>query len=158
MLPDADIHYLWVGYTGDIEDQQRLIHDATLAGVGDRVHWTGEVTDPERYFPEFDVFAMVSREDPFPLVCLEAALQSMPVLCFAAAGGVPELVEQDAGLIVPYLDMHTMARWVVELVEKPELAAQFGKRAREKVLERHTIETAGPMFLEAIERELKHGH
>ena len=155
MLPSANIHFLWVGYTGDADDQQRLIHDSTLAGVGDRLHWTGEVSDPDRYFSEFDLFAMVSREDPFPLVCLESALLGTPILCFADAGGVPELVEEDAGFVVPYLDLHTMARRVVELLENPALTAKFGKRARDKVLERHTVERAGPMILGIIEQELK---
>jgi len=155
MLPTVDIHFLWVGYTGDADDQQQLIHDSTLAGVGKRVHWTGEVSDPERFFSEFDLFAMVSREDSFPLVCLEAALHEKPILCFADAGGIPELVEEDAGFVVPYLDLHTMARRVVELVENPALNAKLGKRARDKVLERHTVEQAGPMILDIIERELK---
>jgi glycosyltransferase involved in cell wall biosynthesis len=155
MLPSANIHFLWVGYTGDADDQQRLIHDSTLAGVGDKVHWTGEVSDPDRYFSEFDLFAMVSREDPFPLVCLETALHGKPILCFADAGGVPELVEEDAGFVVPYLDLHTMARRVVELVENPALTARFGKKARNKVLERHTVDQAGPIILDIIERELK---
>ena len=155
MLPSVDIHFLWVGYTGDTDDQKNLAHDAILAGIGNRVHWTGEVPDPDRYFSEFDLFAMVSREDPFPLVCLEAALHEKPIVCFADAGGIPELVEEDAGFVVPYLDLHTMARRIVELMENPSLAAKFGKRARDKVLERHTVEQAGPMILDVIERELK---
>jgi glycosyltransferase involved in cell wall biosynthesis len=127
-----------------------------MAGVSGKVHWTGEVADPERYFPEFDVFALVSREDPFPLVCLEAALQGKPSLCFAGGGGMPELIEEDAGIVVPYLDVQAMAGHVVELVKNPALRMKLGKRARAKVLERHTVEQAGPMILKVIERELKH--
>ena len=155
MLPSTNVHFLWVGCTGDAEDLQRLIYDSIQAGVGDRVHWTGEVTDPERYFSEFDLFAMVSREDPFPLVCLETALLEKPILCFAGAGGVSELVEEDAGFVVPYLDLQAMACRVVDLVKNPLLTAKLGKRAKDKVLERHTIEQAGPMILDIIERELK---
>lgn len=155
MLSTVEVHFLWVGYDGDVDDQRKLSHDAILTGVGNKVHWTGEVSDPGRYFSEFDVFAMVSREDPFPLVCLEAALNGKPIVCFAEAGGTPELVEEDAGFVVPYLDLHTMGRRVVELVENPALRAKLGTRAREKVLERHTIEHAGPMIVDVIERELK---
>ena len=57
------------------------------------------------YFSIFDVFALMFREDPFPLVCLEAALLEKPNLCFARAGGASELVESDSGFVVPYLDL-----------------------------------------------------
>ena len=79
------------------------------AGIADSFCWTGEVANPLDYFACFDAFALVSREDPFPLVCLEAALLEKPILCFAGAGGTSELIEEDSGFTVPYLDLNAMA-------------------------------------------------
>jgi len=140
----VDIHFLWVGYAGDADDQQRLIHDSILAGVGNRVHWTGEVSDPGRYFSEFDLFAMVSREDPFPLVCLEAALHGSQSYASRTREASQSWWKKTRALWCHILICIQWAAGSWKLVENPALNAKFGKRARDKVLERHTIEQAGP--------------
>jgi glycosyltransferase involved in cell wall biosynthesis len=152
---DHDVHFVWVGDRGAPEEQYQLNHDAQLANVTDRIHWTGVIGDPLAYFSDFDAFAMVSREDPFPLVCLEAALLQTPLICFAGAGGVPELVEDDAGFVVPYLDVEAMAQRLSMLLKDPLLTSKLGARARSKVLERHTADHAGPKILGIIEAQLE---
>jgi glycosyltransferase involved in cell wall biosynthesis len=151
-----EIHFLWVGPTGDVVDQRQLDYDAARAGVARYLHWVGEVADPIPYFAEFDVFAMVSREDPFPLVCLEAALLEKPIVCFASAGGVPELVENDAGYVVPYLDLATMVRRLLELLHDLPLRKSMGHRARAKVLERYSVGVAAPKITRIVEREIRY--
>ena len=98
--PSRPFRFVWVGWEGDAEDRRQLKHDMNQAGVADSFLWTGEVANPLDYFACFDAFALVSREDPFPLVCLEAALLEKPILCFAGAGGTPELVEEDSGFVM----------------------------------------------------------
>ncbi|WP_336523909.1 glycosyltransferase family 4 protein [Planctellipticum variicoloris] len=150
----GEIHFLWVGQPGDGEERYRLLHDARLAGVESRLHWSGHVPNAEPYFQEIDVFAMVSREDPFPLVCLEAGGLGKPVLCFENAGGMPEFVEEDAGFIVPYLNVAAMAERIVQLKDDVKLRFSLGSRAREKVLTKYLVEHAGPQILRIIEDEL----
>ena len=41
------------------------------------------------------------EEDPYTLVCLEAAALEKPYVCFEGAGGSPEFVEEDCGFVVP---------------------------------------------------------
>ena len=113
--PDIQAHFLWVGAWQKEEDRRNILHDVQHLGLTGRVHFTGEVNNPLDYFAAGDVFAMVSREDPFPLVCLEAALLEKPVLCFADAGGMPEFVEEDAGFVIPYLDIAKMSEKIADL-------------------------------------------
>jgi glycosyltransferase involved in cell wall biosynthesis len=153
--PGDNVHFVWVGDRGAEGEQYQLNHDVQLAEVADRVHWTGVVDDPLPYFSDFDAFAMVSREDPFPLVCLEAALLQTPLLCFAGAGGVPELVDDDAGFVVPYLDVGAMAERLSILLRDSALKDRLGMRARSKVIERHTADHAGPRVLEIIETQIE---
>ena len=40
---------------------------------------------------------MTSREDPFPLVNLEAMTNGVPVICFKDSGGSEELVDSSSG-------------------------------------------------------------
>jgi glycosyltransferase involved in cell wall biosynthesis len=142
-------HFLWVGQHGDEESRHWLAHDARLAGVSERVTWVGEAPNPMPYFAAADAFAMVSREDPFPLVCLEAALLGKPVCCFAEAGGIPELVEEDAGAVVPYLDVGAMAGRLLDWAQDESRRTALGKRASNKVRERFSVETAAKR-IEAI--------
>jgi glycosyltransferase involved in cell wall biosynthesis len=98
------------------------------------------------------VFALVSREDPFPLVMLEAAFAGKPVVCFEGAGGAPEFVEPDAGFVVPYLDVGAMADRVAQLLRSEDLRLQLGQRGHDKVRRQHDVEIAGPQILGVIER------
>src|SRR6185295_19776773 len=68
--PSRPFWFVWVGSEGDEEERRQLKHDIERAGIADCFCWTGEVSNPLDYFASFDAFALVSREDPFPLVCL----------------------------------------------------------------------------------------
>ena len=118
----------------------------------DRVEFVGEVADPRGLLESADVFVLPSREDPFPLVCLEAAQSGLPVVCFADGGGAPELVEEDAGRVVPYLDVGAMATAVAEIVGDEELRARLGHRAREKVETLYSVDRQAARVLELVER------
>jgi glycosyltransferase involved in cell wall biosynthesis len=121
------------------------------AGVSDSVQWTGEVANPLDYFACFDAFALVSREDPFPLVCLEAALLEKPVICFAGAGGAPELVEEDSGFVVPYLDLNAMADKLLLLSENEELRRKMGACGAVKVRNRFSLDVMAPRLYHLID-------
>jgi hypothetical protein len=89
-----------------------------------------------------------------PLVCLEAATVGKPIICFAGGGGMPEFVEEDCGIVVPYLDISAMADCIVALLDSPERPACMGTAARDKVTQRHDVSMAAPGIMEIIERNL----
>ena len=100
---------------------------------------------------------LTSREDPYPLVCLEAAAVAKPIVCFAGAGGMPEFVEEDCGFVVPYLDIMAMADRVGLLLDSLECRITMGAAARRKVTRRHDISRAAPRIMEVIERTIAVG-
>lgn len=153
MPGSSAMRFLWVG-GGDKHsteamqfayDQKRL----GLDGLCQHVASTAEVED---YYCAMDVLALTSREDPFPLVMLEAAMQGIPTVCFASAGGGPEFVADDAGLIVPYLDLDAFAQALARLLVHPAEKASLGYAARDKAQRHHSIATQGPKLLRSIER------
>jgi len=146
---DISIHFLWVGRENGMT-QHQLAHDLGLLELNDYVHFIGERPDALHYLAGSEVFVLMSREDPFPLVCLEAASQGKPIVCFDKAGGAKEFVEEDAGVVVPYLDIERMAEKVVTLLLSPELRQTLGQQARKKVWARHHIEQAAPQIIEMI--------
>ena len=153
--PARPVHFVWVG-GGSPQDHRltQLRLDAQTAGVGDLVHFPGSQPNATEYFCAFDVFALVSREDSYPLACLEAASVGTPILCFDRSGGEREFVEDDCGFVVPYLEVEVMADRTLELLASDELRHRMGERAKAKVRERHDVNVAAPRQLDVIKRIL----
>jgi glycosyltransferase involved in cell wall biosynthesis len=149
-----NVYFLWVGSAITSWDEPQFHHDVRLAGLNDKVRFIGTVANPADYLATADVFALTSREDPYPLVCLEAAALGKPIVCFADAGGIPEFVEEDCGYTVPYLDVGAMAQRAIELLDSPERRCAMGEAARRKVAGRHDVSKAAPRIAEIIERTI----
>jgi glycosyltransferase involved in cell wall biosynthesis len=147
------VHFVWVGGAnpGSIE-RSELEHDVVRLGLADRVHFLGARSDAIDCFRAFDVFAMTSREDPYPLVCLEAAAVGVPIVCFQDAGGTPELLEAGGGLTFPYLDVWAMSQGVVRLLQRPEERHHHGTVASTTVRSRHDVAVGASQILEIIQR------
>jgi glycosyltransferase involved in cell wall biosynthesis len=144
--------FVWVGANSSHPDTQRFLHDVKASGLDALVRVIEATAEPERYFRAMDVFALTSREDPFPLVMLEAAAAGLPVVCFAGSGGGPEFVKEDAGSIAPYLDVETFAARVLELARDGVLRRRLGDAGRTRVTSHYTIELQAPKLLALINR------
>ena len=140
--PRQSFYFVWIG--GQKDETLKTDHDILYAGLNDRIFFIPEISNPMNYFCEFDIFTMTSREDPYPIVNLEIASLSIPILCFDGSGGSPEFVEDDAGFVIPYLDIKSMADKIILLAKNKELRIKLGERAAEKVRERHDINVAAP--------------
>ena len=145
--------FMWIG-GGPALELAQFEHDARLAGLGDRIRFTGAVSEAADYLAAADAFALTSRQDSYPLTALEAAALQKPIVCFAGAGGMPEFVEDDCGFVVPYLDVKAMADRLICLLDSPERQLTMGGAARRKVEQRHDIGEAAPRIKEIIERTI----
>lgn len=137
--PDLKVRFVWVGFRPEWES---IGHDADVRGLGldDILTFAGEVADPASYLELMDVFCLTSREDPYPLVCLEAGALGVPVVSFDN-GGMRELAmasgEEPLLTRIPYLDVEQMADAVIERLRSPALRALEGARLQEWVLDKH---------------------
>lgn len=150
----ANVFFVWIG-GGSREDLANFDHDVRRAGLEGTVRRVGPVNNVADYLAVADVFVLPSREDSFPLICLEAAACGKPIVCFADAGGMPEFVEDDCGFVVPYLDLAAMAARLVRLIESPDCRLRMGAAARQKVTGRHDLSVAGPRIADIIERVIE---
>lgn len=152
---EIPVYFVWVGGAekGDFRFFE-MEYDAKKLGLEKYVRFLEHKSNPLDYYAALDAFAMVSREDPYPLVCLETASLGKPVICFADAGGMPEFVGDDSGFIVPYLDLETFAARILELYANPDLREKMGAGAARKVRERHDISTSAPRIVEIINKVL----
>ena len=125
--------FVWIGEAEHENTIAEALFDAQRLEVQDHVRFVGVRPNPAADFAAIDAFALLSREDPFPLTCLEAASAGKPIVCFQSAGGMPDFVGNDCGFCVPYLNLDAMAGALGKLIDSPELAGQLGKHGAEKV-------------------------
>ena len=131
------VYFVWVGAGPQHEIYQLIRSDIDRMGLSDRIILIPPTPRALDYISRFDMLLLSSREDPYPLVVMEAALNETPTVGFAGAGGAPELIENDAGYVVPYMDISAASEALIELVRDSALRKEMGRKARQKVLERH---------------------
>jgi glycosyltransferase involved in cell wall biosynthesis len=142
--PDA--HFVWVGARSALTEQ--LERDARRAGVAGRVHFVGHQQHPTDWFRLFDTLVLTSREDPFPLVCLEAAQVGTPLVAFDQ-GGVGALLDAAGeGGVVPPLDVPALAAAVDQVLRHRPVAPVAALKAA--VEERYVSSVAAPALLHEI--------
>ena len=111
---DRPARFVWFGGQSDPLFEP-LRAEAARPG-DDHVRLVGNVTEVVPWIAAADVFLHPARLDAFPLVCLHAASQEVPVVAFADAGGVPEMLgESFVG--VPFPDVAGLASCVVDLFD-----------------------------------------
>ena len=149
---DSPVCFVWMGGEKEGLRLGELLQDVKKVGLEEKVKFIGSQSRPLDYFKLFDVFALVSREDPFPLVNLEAGFSGCPIVCFDQAGGSAEFVEDDCGFVVPYLDIDAMAAKICELLTSTDLRHRMGKNAAKKVRERHIVSVGAPKIYAVIKQ------
>lgn len=148
-----DVDNASVVIIGDGEDRGKLQALARRLGVADRTIWAGWSDDVRSYVRSFDVFALPSRFEGFPLAVLEALLAEKPVVA-ADVGSVGEaVIPGETGFLVPPDDAGALAAAIQQLLDDDELQRRMGARGRRLVLDRFTAEHMAHSF-SALYREL----
>jgi glycosyltransferase involved in cell wall biosynthesis len=150
-LGRRDIHFCWVGSPVSPNSWIEYRFEAEALGLAGHLHFAGPIEDTAPAFAELDVFALTSREDPFPLVMLEAARQGLPIVCFQGSGGAVEFVDDEVGAAVPMLDIGAFARAVLALRDAPEQRLRLGEAAHQRSLT-YTPERMASAFHRVIEQ------
>lgn len=75
-----DTYFVWVGGSVESPEYKAIQRDLRLLGLEKQVLFVGGQRDLMGYYELFNIFLLPSREDPFPLVCLEAALAGNPII------------------------------------------------------------------------------
>src|ERR1035437_2774550 len=155
LFKDEDgINFLWIGGNRDSLDYKKVMYDIDRLKLKN-ITITGEVNNPLDYMASANVFVLTSREDPFPLVCLESASLGKPIICFNQAGGMPEFVSDKCGYIVPYLSIESMRDKIYYLKKNKNIAEKIGNNAFERVNKFHTIDVIAPQIMQLFDKIVK---
>ncbi len=136
---NPSIHFVWIGVQKSGELYDKILFDIEHLGIQNKITLIEPTPEAVEIISSTDAFALTSREDPFPLVMLEAALAEKPIIGFDNSGGCSEFVESDAGFVVPYLDISEFANKIQELAQNPTKSKELGQKAKQKVLENYNF-------------------
>jgi len=92
-----------------------------------------------------------AAHDAAPRVILEAFSAGVPVVAYPS-GGIPELVDPSAGLLVPECTPDSLAAGVQMLLDRPEQIREMGVNARRVWAERFQVVRYSEQVLEVLER------
>jgi len=147
--PEIKMKFTWVG---QVYNRQRIGIEADIekANLKDSVFFVGEQSRPENYYKNFDVFLMTSREDPFPLVCIEVGKMGIPIICFEKATGTAEILVDGGGFVVPYLDVVAMAEKLILYYHDSALRNKDGDLNKVNFA-KFTADNMGEKLFECIE-------
>jgi glycosyltransferase involved in cell wall biosynthesis len=97
-----------------------------------RVHFLGQVAHPLRVIADADLYVMSSREEGLGTSVLDAMARGIPVAS-TSAGGLPEMLHDGAGILVPPRNPEALAGAVERILALPELRRSLVERASRAV-------------------------
>ncbi len=127
---------LFIVGTGELEDKLKAY--TARHGMTKRVHFLGFLPDKQlkQAFADCDIFVLPSlaKSEAFGLVQLEAMVYGKPVINTYLPSGVPYVsIHGKTGLTVPPRSVKALADAVNTLAGSPELRAELGRNAAERV-------------------------
>ncbi len=112
------LHMVWVGI-GNETFSANLKADKATWDSENRLHLVPRQADTKPYFDMADVFFLASREDPFPLVMLEAGYAEMPIIGFKGAGGVNDFLASFPDFLVNAMDEEAAVKQISKVLAMP---------------------------------------
>ena len=93
----------------------------------------GEKKNPYPFINESDIFVLPSREDPFPLVVLEAISMGKPVVAFKESGGAREVIKK-CGILAESFNPESLAEKIEFLSSNLNLRQKMSDIAKKEAL------------------------
>src|SRR4051812_3555192 len=117
---------------GEGPESERIAAEARSRGVASRLLMPGFLADPARWIGQFDIFALSSDSEQFPIALIEAMAAGLPTVA-TEVGDVPDIVAPDnRPMIVRPEDEAAFAAALDSLAERPDLRRGIGLANRER--------------------------
>lgn len=127
---------------GDGPRREALQAHAQALGVAESVHFLGRQNDIQGILGASDLLMLSShpRVETFPLCVLEAMAAGLPVVATDVGSLGEMIVDGETGRLVPAGDVRALRTALDELVGDAALRQRWGSAARERAVERFSIE------------------
>lgn len=144
LLEHPDAHLIMVGDGPLLETCKNLVKSW---GIDESVHFKGALVQKEiiKYFSKCIAFIQHSivtingDSEGTPVAILEAGAAGLPVISTRHAGIKDVVVDGVTGYLVDELDTDVMSARMTKLASNPELAAELGHAARNRVYKNYNL-------------------
>lgn len=133
--PDFPIYFVWIGMHGNQEIRSHFLGDIKKMGLKNNILVIPNTDKIIDYFYESDLFLLCSREESFSMVAMENAIIGNPVICFNSGNGTTEFINNENGCVIPYLDILSASRSILELYNNPVLLSEKSEAIRKAAID-----------------------
>lgn len=107
-LNDPNVHLVWIGDKLSNGLVYHIEQRCQNTKAKTKIHLVGKQKEEYyNYLNSGNGFLLTSRQDPFPLVMIEAAVLGKPIVAFPS-GGVSEFVQEGMGLVTEDISVRQM--------------------------------------------------
>lgn len=134
---------------GEVQEEDyygQCLRQVEEAGIGERFKFMGHV-DTLEWYHRTDIFTLTSHSEGVPYSLLEAMSCGLPSVC-TAVGGVPDIVTEDVGYLVPPNRPDELAERLGRLISDRGLRQRMGKNATEVAAQKHDVRKMAASFEE----------
>jgi len=143
-------HFVIVGYRDNALGGQLTQLNRDL-GIERHVTFLDLRSDVAAILNNLDVFVLSSHTEGFSIACIEAMACGVPVVA-TRSGGPEEILEGEAGVLVPSGDPESLALAIERVVSSKELAKMLTSKAIQRVHERYSLTTMLSRYEDVLER------
>ncbi len=148
---NPNIEFVWIGGGTDLE----IYKDDLTTDERKYIHFVGNKTNSNELIAAGDLFYLSSREDPFPLVVMEAAQYGIPTICFEPTTGITGFLKKDAGITIPTIDTSIAAEKINEIVKNEKERQSLGMEGKKRVFSEYTTDHQCLRIYSAIRNNTK---
>jgi glycosyltransferase involved in cell wall biosynthesis len=149
MLPEATRSRVKVALVGDGAERGALEAQSQALNLSGVVHFLGARGDVQQLLSAADAFVMTSITEGQPMAMIEAMTAGLP--CVGTdVGGIPALIGDGRGLIVPARSPAQVAQAMVRLVTEPALRAELGSAGQMHAERHHGLEACVSTYLRIL--------
>jgi glycosyltransferase involved in cell wall biosynthesis len=130
-MKNKDIHFIWVGADEKSSSQNNF--------DGLKLSLIAPCEGYLEYYHLFDVFFLSSREDPYPMVLVEASAFGIPIICFKNSGGAQEFVDEKVGVIIPFLNSNAAKSYIHKVINNQFFKTENFSYIKEKSKKNMTL-------------------
>jgi glycosyltransferase involved in cell wall biosynthesis len=135
---------------GEGSQRQEILAGSRRLGLEEKCELVGvykSIEERNEFMNSIDVFVLPSLTEGTPNVIIEAMAHEKPIIA-TAVGGVPDLVTEDVGILVPKDDSRALAAAMTRMAVDVEMRRRMGAEARRKYEQLFTPAAVLPVLLD----------